>query len=65
VIDHDAPFGQQFFNVSVGQLVARIPANHGRDHIRREAESCEVRPQCWYSTSATTHRPSLPDLAPH
>jgi hypothetical protein len=65
VIDGDAPFRQQFFDVSVGKAVAQVPADGDDDHIWREAEPREARPQGWYSTTATTHRPSLPDLALH
>src|SRR5947209_4348272 len=35
VIDGDATLGQQFFNISVGEPVAQVPANRERDHIRR------------------------------
>jgi transposase, IS30 family len=63
MIDRDAAFGQQFFYVSVGEAVAQIPANGDHDHIGRKAEAREARPRCWYSTTATTHRLSLPDLA--
>lgn len=42
VIDSDATVGQQFFNVTVGEPVAQVPTNRERDHIRRQAEPCEL-----------------------
>jgi hypothetical protein len=65
VIDVDATLGQQFFNISIREPVAQVPSNSEHDHIRWRAEPREAGPQCWHSTRATTHRPSLPDLALH
>ncbi|MBV8994430.1 MAG: DDE-type integrase/transposase/recombinase [Pseudonocardiales bacterium] len=33
--------------------------------MRWKPKPREARPQCWHSTTATTHRPSLPDLGLH
>jgi hypothetical protein len=42
MVDGDASFGQQFFDVSVGEAVAQIPANGDHDHIGREAEPAKL-----------------------
>jgi hypothetical protein len=36
VVDLDAAFDQQFFNVSVGEVAAQVPADRDDDHLRRE-----------------------------
>jgi hypothetical protein len=45
VVDVDAAFGQEFFDVSVGQPVAQIPAHRQRDHLGRETETGERGPR--------------------
>jgi hypothetical protein len=35
VVDLDPAFGEQFLNVSVGQAVARVPADRHHDHRAR------------------------------
>jgi hypothetical protein len=37
VVNLDAPLGQQFFNITVGQAEAQIPAHRDRDDLTREA----------------------------
>src|SRR5947209_534796 len=64
VIDDDAPFGQQLLDIPVRKRVAQIPTNRHQDHVRWIPEPSEARPQCWYSTTTTTH-PILPDFALH
>ena len=41
VINQDAPLGEQFLDVAVGQSVAEIPPDRDRDHIGREPEPGE------------------------
>jgi len=36
VINSDAAFGEQFFDIAVGQAVAQVPAHRDRDHLARE-----------------------------
>ena len=43
VVDVDAAFGKQFFDVAVGQPVAQIPAHRQRDHLGRETKPGEGR----------------------
>ena len=43
VIDRDATFGEQLFNVAVGQAVPQVPANRDGDHFTREAEAGKRR----------------------
>jgi hypothetical protein len=33
VVDLDAALGQQLLDVAVGQAVAQVPADRGRDHL--------------------------------
>jgi hypothetical protein len=39
VVDVDAAFGEQLFDVAEGQAKAQVPADRQHDHIRREATS--------------------------
>jgi hypothetical protein len=41
VIDLDAPLGEQFLDVAVGQAKAQVPADRQDDDVRREPEACE------------------------
>jgi hypothetical protein len=43
VVDLDAAFGEQLFDVAVGEAKAQVPADRQHDHIRREAETGEGR----------------------
>ena len=61
MIDLDTTLGQQFFDVTVGQAVAQIPAHRHHDHLRREPEPREPGLRRTYSTGATTHPPTLPE----
>jgi hypothetical protein len=36
MVDLDAAFSEQFFDVAVGQAIAQIPAHRDRDHLARE-----------------------------
>ena len=65
VINRDAALGQRLLHITVGEPVTQIPANRNHDHIRWEAEPREAGSRCGHSTRATTHQPSLPDLALH
>ena len=56
VIDFDAAFGQEFFDIAVGQAVAEIPAHCQQDHVGREPESSERR-RC--STATRNHPGTL------
>jgi hypothetical protein len=41
VIDLDAAFSEQFFDVAVRQAVAEVPAHRQQDHVGREPETSE------------------------
>ena len=43
VVDFDATFREEFFEVAVGQVVAQVPAHRQQNHIRREPETNERR----------------------
>ena len=43
MVDLNAAFDQQFFNVAVGQVVAQVPAHRDHDHLRWESEPGERR----------------------
>jgi hypothetical protein len=45
VVDLDAAFGQQFFDVAVGQAIGQVPADGDDDGVGREAEAGEGRPR--------------------
>jgi hypothetical protein len=58
VVDLDAAFGEQLFDVAVGEAKAQVPADRQLDHIRREAETGEGRP--WDgigADAASSHMP--------
>jgi hypothetical protein len=42
VIDIDAPFGQQLFDVTVREPIAQVPPHSHGDHLRREPKSSET-----------------------
>ena len=44
MVDLDTAFGEQLFDVAVGEAKAQVPADRQHDHIRREAETGEGRP---------------------
>ena len=44
MVHFDAAFGEQLFDVAVGEAKAQVPADRQHDHIRREAETGEGRP---------------------
>ena len=41
VVDLNAPFGEQFFDVAVGETKAEVPADRDHDDIGWEAEAAE------------------------
>lgn len=41
MVDLDAPFGEQFLQVPVGQSVAQVPAHGDQDDFWREPEPGE------------------------
>lgn len=43
----------------------QVPAHRHHDHLRREAEPGKAGPQRSYLTSATTHRPTMPEPVIH
>jgi hypothetical protein len=43
MIDINAPFSEEFSDVSVGQPVAQVPAHRDRDHLRWETKPGEGR----------------------
>jgi hypothetical protein len=54
VIDLDAPFDQQFFNVAVGEIEPEVPADRDHDHLGGEPEPDERRLR--WRTGARTGR---------
>jgi hypothetical protein len=62
VIDLHAAFGQEFFDVAVGQPVAQLPAHRDRDHLGWETEPGEGRPRYRCADTTTAHQTTLPDL---
>jgi hypothetical protein len=36
VVDSDTALSQQLLDVAVGQAIPQVPANRGRDHLRRD-----------------------------
>ena len=42
VVDLNAAFGEEFFDVAVGQAEAQVSADRQHDYIRREAEAGEA-----------------------
>jgi hypothetical protein len=55
VINLDATFGEQLFDIAVGQAIAEIPAHRQQDHVWREPETNERRG----SRTATNHPSTL------
>jgi hypothetical protein len=53
VINLDAAFEQEFFNVAVGPAEPQVPAHRDDDHLGREPEPGERRPRWerWAKTS--------------
>ena len=43
VVDFDATFREQFFEVAEGHVVAQVPAHRQQDDVRREPETNERR----------------------
>ena len=65
VVDGDATFGEQFFDVAVGQSIAQIPPHRQHDDLTGEAKPRETRLRWRYSTTATAHQLSLPEAVIH
>jgi hypothetical protein len=42
VVDLDAPFGEQFLDVAVGQAEAQLPADRQHDHLGRERKPAKA-----------------------
>jgi len=45
MVDVDAAFSQEFFDVAVEQAVTQVPAHRHRDHLGRETEPDERGPR--------------------
>src|SRR4029450_5548523 len=62
VVDLDAAFGEQFFDVAVGQAVAQVPADRHQDRLGWEADPGErrARRRPRARPSNMVHRSSLP-----
>jgi hypothetical protein len=43
MVDLDAPFGEEFLKIPIGQSVAQVPAHGDQDDFWREPESDELR----------------------
>jgi hypothetical protein len=56
VVDLDPALGQQLFNVTVGRAIARVPADHHDDHVRRNASAQPALPEL---TIRQRHRAAL------
>ena len=61
VINLDAAFGEQFFDISVRESVAEVPAHRQQDHVGREPETNKRRG----SRTATTNHPGTLRPAPN
>ena len=56
VINADTPFGEEFFEITIRQPVAQVPAHREHDHLRWEPEPCERRQldhARWNSTTSS------------
>jgi hypothetical protein len=42
MVDLDAPLGEEFLDIAIGQAEAQVPADGDDDHIGREAESVKA-----------------------
>ena len=61
VVDFDAAFGEQFFDVAEGQAETQVPADRQHDHLGREAEASEGRSRAGSrARAAGSHDNSLP-----
>ena len=61
VINLDTAFSQEFFDISVGQAVAQVPAHRQQDRVRREPKANERRRH----RTATTNHPRTLRPAPN
>jgi hypothetical protein len=60
MVDLDAPLGEEFLDIAIGQAEAQVPADGDDDHIGREAESGEGGPRDWSGARAAgSHASSL------
>jgi hypothetical protein len=63
VVDLDAAFDQELFDVTVGQAVAQVPADRDGDDLGWEAEAGEGRPRSWSRARTTgAHGPAVSPL---
>jgi hypothetical protein len=60
VVDLDAPFGEQLFDVPVRQRVAQVQRTVIMITPGGNRNPANPRPRCWHSGKAATHQPSLP-----
>jgi hypothetical protein len=62
MVDLDAAFREQLFDIAVGEPVTEIPPDRHHDHLGRETEPCERRPgrRPETRTRRMLHRSSLP-----
>jgi fluoroquinolone transport system permease protein len=61
VVDLDTAFGEQFFDVPVGEAETQVPADRQHDHLGREAEASEGRSRDGSrARAAGSHDSSLP-----
>jgi hypothetical protein len=61
MVDLDAPLGQQFLDIAVGEAEPQVPADRQDDDLGREAEAGEGRPSARNGIrTASAHAGSLP-----
>jgi len=61
MISGDAAFGQQFLDVSIGQVVAQLPPHRQRDDLRREPEPRELGDRNHGTGTPTMHPSIMPE----
>jgi len=58
LVDFDLSFGQQFLDVTAGQVVAQVPPDRDHDHLSREPKPDERRPRRTPGEDTSTTSPS-------
>ena len=63
MINGDAAFGEEFFEITIRQTEAQVPAHREHDHFRREPEPCERRElnHARWNSTMSSHPSSLVD----
>ncbi len=66
VFNSDAALSEEFFEITVGQSVAQVPAHSEHDHLRHKPEPHERRqPRLrWWNSMTSANRASLVEVVP-